>query len=270
MTHFKSPTEPGVAPTFLTMAALYGAWMLFGAWLVRVPAAGWKPQGWQPAASGSKAEPGKAVSVDQAWKTPQFWLLWVVLCMNVSAGIGILGQASLMCQDLFGVSAAVGGGFAGLLSLFNMGGRFLWSSVSDFTGRKTVYAIYFLLGALLYALVPWTQKIGSRTLFVAVTALIISMYGGGFATIPAYLRDLFGTHQVGAIHGRLITAWSLAALVGPQLINYISTAKKKAGVPAAEAYNSTLYLMCGLLLIGLIANLLVRPVDPRHHLATQP
>jgi MFS family permease len=270
MAHFKSPTEPGVAPTFLTMAALYGAWMLFGAWLVRVPAAGWKPQGWQPTASGSKAEPGKAVSVDQAWKTPQFWLLWVVLCMNVSAGIGILGQASLMCQDLFGVSAAVGGGFAGLLSLFNMGGRFLWSSVSDFTGRKTVYAIYFLLGALLYALVPWTQKIGSRTLFVAVTALIISMYGGGFATIPAYLRDLFGTHQVGAIHGRLITAWSLAALVGPQLINYISTAKKKAGVPAAEAYNSTLYLMCGLLLIGLIANLLVRPVDPRHHLATQP
>jgi MFS family permease len=270
MAHFKSSTEPGVAPAFLTMAALYGAWMLFGAWLVRVPAADWKPQGWQPSASGSTAQPGKAVSVDQAWKTPQFWLLWVVLCMNVSAGIGILGQASLMCQDLFGVSAAVGGGFAGLLSLFNMGGRFLWSSVSDFTGRKTVYAIYFLLGALLYALVPWTQKIGSRSLFVAVTALIISMYGGGFATIPAYLRDLFGTHQVGAIHGRLITAWSLAALVGPQLINYISTAKKKAGVPAAEAYNSTLYWMSGLLLIGLIANLLVRPVNPRHHLATHP
>jgi MFS family permease len=190
--------------------------------------------------------------------------------MNVSAGIGILGQASLMCQDLFGVSAAVGGGFAGLLSLFNMGGRFFWSSVSDLTGRKTVYAIYFLLGALFYVSVPWTQKIGSKSLFVAVTALIISMYGGGFATIPAYLRDLFGTHQVGAIHGRLITAWSLAAIVGPQLINYISTAKKKAGVPAAEAYNSTLYLMSGLLLIGLIANLLVRPVDARHHLKTQP
>jgi MFS family permease len=208
------------------------------------------------------------VSVDTAWKTPQFWLLWIVLCMNVSPGIGILGQASLMCQDLFGVSAAVGGGFAGLLSIFNMGGRFLWSSVSDLTGRKTVYAIYFLLGALLYALVPWTQAIGSRSLFVAVTAVIISMYGGGFATIPAYLRDLFGTHQVGAIHGRLITAWSLAAIVGPMLINYISTAKKKAGVPPAQAYNSTLYLMCGLLLVGLVANLLVRPVHPRHHLAT--
>ena len=270
MSFFKTATNPGVASTFFTMAGLYAAWMLFGAWLVRVPAADWKPTGWQPTASGSKAGPGKAVSVDTAWKTPQFWLLWIVLCMNVSAGIGILGQASLMCQDLFGVSAAVGGGFAGLLSLFNMGGRFFWSSVSDLTGRKTVYGIYFLLGALLYALVPWTQKIGSKSLFVAVTALIISMYGGGFATIPAYLRDLFGTHQVGAIHGRLITAWSLAAIVGPQLINYISTAKKKAGVPAAEAYNSTLYLMCGLLLVGLMANLLVRPVDARHHLKTQP
>ena len=268
MSFFKTATDPGVAATIFTMAGLYAAWMLFGAWLVRVPSADWKPEGWQPAATGSKAGPGKAVSVDTAWKTPQFWLLWIVLCMNVSAGIGILGQASLMCQDLFGVSAAVGGGFAGLLSIFNMGGRFLWSSVSDLTGRRTVFAIYFLLGALLYSLVPWTQKIGSRSLFVVVTALIISMYGGGFATIPAYLRDLFGTYQVGAIHGRLITAWSFAAIVGPQLINYISTAKKKAGVPAAEAYNSTLYLMCGLLLIGLIANLLVRPVHPKHHLAS--
>ncbi|MEY4689957.1 MAG: hypothetical protein RIT19_282 [Verrucomicrobiota bacterium] len=268
MSHFKTATDPGVASTFFAMAGLYAVWMLFGAWLVRVPAADWKPSGWHPATIGSKASPSIAVSVDTAWKTPQFWLLWIVLCMNVSAGIGILGQASPMCQDLFGVSAAVGGGFAGLLSLFNMGGRFFWSSVSDRVGRKNVYAIYFLLGALLYALVPWTQKIGNRALFVAVTAVIISMYGGGFATIPAYLRDLFGTHQVGAIHGRLITAWSLAAIVGPNLINYISAAKKKAGVPAAEAYNSILYLMCGLLLVGLIANLLVRPVHPRHHLKT--
>jgi MFS family permease len=187
--------------------------------------------------------------------------------MNVSAGIGVLGQASLMCQDMFGVTAAVGGGFAGLLSIFNMGGRFLWSSVSDLTGRKTVYAIYFLLGAALYALIPLTQQMGNKAMFVAVTAVIISMYGGGFATIPAYLRDMFGTHQVGAIHGRLITAWSLAAIVGPMLVNYISTAKKAAGVPKAEAYNATMYLMCGLLLVGLVANLLVRPVDPKHHLA---
>ena len=171
-----------------------------------------------------------------------------------------------MCQDLFGVSAAVGGGFAGLLSIFNMGGRFLWSSVSDYTGRRTVYSIFFLLGAVCYCLIPQTQRMGSQALFVAVTAVIISMYGGGFATIPAYLRDLFGTHQVGAIHGRLITAWSIAAVLGPSLINYLSTARKAAGVPAAEAYNPTLYLMAGLLILGLLANLRVRPVHPRHHL----
>jgi len=210
------------------------------------------------------------VAVDVAWKTPQFWCLWVVLCMNVSAGIGILGQASKMCADMFGVSAAVGGGFAGLLSIFNMGGRFVWSSTSDLIGRKRVYCIYFILGALLYCAVPWTQQSQNKTLFVAVTAVIISMYGGGFATIPAYLRDLFGTYQVGAIHGRLITAWSAAALLGPTLVNYMSTAKIAAGVPRAEAYNATMFLMAGLLMVGLVANLLVRPVDPKYHVAESP
>jgi MFS family permease len=175
-----------------------------------------------------------------------------------------------MCSDMFGVSAAVGGGFAGLLSIFNMGGRFVWSSVSDYTGRKTVYCIYFILGALLYCAVPWTQNIQNKALFVVVTAIIITMYGGGFATIPAYLRDMFGAYQVGAIHGRLITAWSVAALLGPNLVNYISTAKIEAGVPAAEAYNSTMFIMAGLLVIGLIANLLVRPLDPKYHFAESP
>jgi MFS family permease len=171
-----------------------------------------------------------------------------------------------MCSDMFGVSPAIGGGFAGLLSLFNMGGRFVWSSISDFTGRKTVYCIFFLLGALLYCTVPWTQHIQSKVLFVGVTAAIISMYGGGFATIPAYLRDVFGTKDVSAIHGRLITAWSVAALVGPSLVNYISTAQIQSGVPKAEAYNFTMYIMSGLLMIGLVANLVVRPVDPKYHL----
>jgi nitrate/nitrite transporter NarK len=214
---------------------------------------------------GSKLVTTASVAVDTAWKTPQFWLLWVVLCMNVSAGIGILGLASDMLQNMFGVSAVVGAGFTGLLSIFNMGGRFVWSSVSDFTGRKAVYCIYFVLGAALYALLPWTQHTGNRVLFVACTAVIISMYGAGFATIPAYLRDLFGTYQVGAIHGRLITAWSMAAVIGPSLINGLFDRRVAAGVPKAEAYNGTFYLMCVLLGIGLVANLLVRPVDPKHH-----
>lgn len=256
----------GAFDSLLCMAAIYAGFMVFGACMVRVPAADWKPAGWTPKTTSANAMITTAsVAVDTAWKTPQFWFLWVVLCMNVSAGIGVLGRAADMCQDMFGVSAAIGAGFTGLLSLSNMGGRFIWSSVSDYTGRKTVYCIYFLLGALLYAALPWTQETQSRTLFVICTAAIISMYGGGFATIPAYLKDMFGTYQVGAIHGRLITAWSMAAVIGPSLINGLYDRRVAAGVPSAEAYNSTFYLMCGLLMLGLIANLLVRPVDPRHH-----
>lgn len=273
MDHFKSGTSNGVSESFVAMAGLYSISMVFGACIVRVPADGWRPEGWG-AIAGTRSAPSPTaiadVSVDQAWKTPQFWLLWLVLCINVSAGIGILGQASLMCQDLFGVSAAVGGGFAGLLSIFNMGGRFVWSSLSDVIGRRAVYCVFFIAGTLLYCAIPFTQSTGNQTAFVAVTALIISMYGGGFATIPAYLRDLFGTHQVGAIHGRLITSWSMAAVVGPMLINYVSTAQKAAGVPKGQAYNSTLYLMAALLMVGLLANLLVRPVNPRHHLHRKP
>jgi len=265
MDHFKSATSVGVKEAFLIMGCVYFAFMLFGAFTIRVPASGWKPEGFTPTEQPKRMVTQAHVSVDKAWKTPQFWLLWAVLCLNVTAGIGILGQASLMCQNMFGVSAAVGGGFAGLLSLFNMGGRFFWSSTSDLTGRKTIYAVYFLLGAVLYALVPFTQRIQSVTLFVLVTAIIISMYGGGFATIPAYLRDLFGTMHLGAIHGRLITAWSMAAVVGPQLINYISTYQIEHGVLKAEAYNSTMFLMVGLLVAGFVCNLLLRPVAQRHH-----
>jgi len=270
MDQFKSTTSVGVAEAFLVMSILYAISMLFGASLVRVPPEDWKPDGWEPGPHGQPMMTNARIGVDRAWKTPQFWCLWMVLCMNVSAGIGILGQASKMCSDMFGVSPAVGGGFAGLLSIFNMGGRFFWSSISDHTGRKTVYSIYFLFGAILYCAVPWTQSTQNKTLFVVVTAIIITMYGGGFATIPAYLRDLFGTYQIGAIHGRLITAWSVAAIVGPSLVNYISTAKIEAGVPHAEAYNSTMYLMAGLLVIGLVANLLVQPVDAKYRITESP
>ena len=269
MNAFKSSTSVGVAEAFLVMAGVYFAFMTFGAFLVRVPAPGWVPKGYSPNTESRPNITRNDVLLDVAWKTPQFWLLWTVLCLNVTAGIGILGQASPMCQDMFGVSAAVGGGFAGLLSLFNMGGRFFWSSTSDHTGRKAIYCVYFLLGAVLYLLVPVAQRLQSVSMFVLVTAAIISMYGGGFATIPAYLRDLFGTKQLGAIHGRLITAWSMAAVLGPQLVTYMSDARIKRGIPRAEAYNPTMYLMSTLLLLGLVCNLLVRPVAPHHHDPTE-
>lgn len=264
-------TTSGAMQTLVTLALIYTCFMMFGAVIIRVPAPGWKPEGFEHATvSTNKMITTASVSVDTAWKTPQFWLLWTVLCMNVSAGIGVLGRAADMCQDMFGVSVAIGAGFTGLLSISNMGGRFIWSSISDFTGRKTVYCIYFLLGIGLYALLPYTQETQNRTLFVICTAVIISMYGGGFATIPAYLKDLFGTYQVGAIHGRLITAWSMAAVIGPSLINGFFDNRVASGVARAQAYNGTFYLMCGLLGVGLVANLLVRPVDPKHHVRETP
>lgn len=263
--YFKSDTSVGVMEAFAVLGAVYLAFMMFGAFSFRVPMPGWRPEGYVPAAKPRRLVTQADVTVNLAWKTPQFWLLWVVLCLNVTAGIGILGQASLMCQDMFAVPAAVGGGFAGLLSLANMAGRLFWASTSDLTGRKAIYCLFFLFGAVLYALVPFAQKQRSVFLFVILTALIISMYGGGFSTIPAYLRDLFGTMHLGAIHGRLITAWSMAAVLGPQLVNYVSTYRIEQGVPRAEAYNATMYLMAGLLLVGLACNLLVRPVDERSH-----
>lgn len=265
MGYFRSSTSVGVNEAFLVMGGIYLVFMMFGAFTIRVPSPDWRPEGDAPPATPGQLVTRADVAVDRAWRTPQFWLLWVVLCLNVTAGIGILGQASLICQDMLGVSAAVGGGFAGLLSLANMAGRIAWSSASDLTGRRAIYGSFFLLGAVLYALVPLVQRIHSVSLFVLIAALIISMYGGGFATIPAYLRDLFGTMHLGAIHGRLITAWSMAAVLGPQLVNYISTYRIDHGIPRAEAYNATMYLMAGLLLVGLACNLLIRPVDERFH-----
>ena len=264
MKKYASATSVGASEAMMVMAGLYAVSMLFGAFIVRVPADGWKPAGWEPKEHVKPLVTNASVSVDVAWKTPQFWMLWVVLCMNVSAGIGILGQASPMIQDMFKVTPAAAAGYVGLLSLCNLGGRFFWSSMSDIVGRKGIYCIYFILGAALYASVPWTQGRGSVSLFVVATGLILTMYGGGFATIPAYLRDLFGSYQVGAIHGRLITAWSMAAIIGPQLVDRLSVANKKT-MPPEQAYNSIFHLMVGLLVVGLVANLLVRPVDAKYH-----
>ena len=276
MKHFQNGADTGAGQALATMAAIYTFFMLWAAVMIRVPADDWKPDG--PVA-GRRNHPmitQARVAVDTAWRTPQFWLLWIVLCRNVSAGIGMLGRAADMFQDMFlgaaasdaqkTANAAIGAGFAGLLSISNLGGRFIWSSISDRTGRKAVYCVYFILGAALYALLPWAQQTQNRVLFVCLAAAIISMYGGGFATIPAYLKDLFGTYQVGAIHGRLITSWSVAAVIGPALVNGLYDSRVADGMPKAEAYNGTFFLMCGLLMLGLVANLLVRPVASKHHL----
>ena len=266
MSFFSSPQSTGAAETLVSMAAVYSCYMLFGAWIVRVPAAGWTPEGTAHPTSLAGSKPAQLeVPVDAACRTRQFWLLWVVLCMNVSVGIGILGRAADMCQDIFGVTGAVAAGFTGLLSIANLAGRFVWSTVSDIIGRRTVYTVYFLAGGACCALLPVMQQNQNRTAFIALTALIISIYGGGFATIPAYLRDLFGSFQVGAIHGRLITSWSMAAVIGPLLLNSLYDSRVASGIPKQLAYNDTFHLLCGFLAVGFIANLLVKPLDPQNH-----
>ncbi|PHV12161.1 MFS transporter [Chitinimonas sp. BJB300] len=265
MDYFKTDTTAGITETFVVMGVVYTLSMMVGAFTVRLPAPGWKPEGYVEKESSDKLAGDAYVHVDSAHRAPQFWLLWVVLCMNVTAGIGVLGQASLMIQEVFKetVTAAAAAGFVGLLSLFNMGGRFFWSSVSDLIGRKMTYLVFFLLGALLYALVPSAGAEGNVLFFVVLYAVILSMYGGGFATIPAYLSDIFGTRFVGAIHGRLLTAWSVAGVLGPIIVNYMREYQIEQGVAKASAYNTTMYVMAALLIVGLVANMLIKPVNTR-------
>ncbi|MDE2006345.1 MAG: MFS transporter, partial [Rhodospirillales bacterium] len=234
-------------------------------------APGWAPAGYAAPAAGAGLVTTETVHVDTALGTPQFWLLWWVLCLNVTAGIGVIGQASAMAQEMFPgrVTALAAAGFVGLLSLFNMGGRFVWASVSDYIGRKMTYVVFFVLGLALYILVGATQYVGSEAIYILAVCVILSMYGGGFSTIPAYLRDIFGVRYVGAIHGRLLTAWSAAGVFGPVLVNYIRQYQIDSGVPKADAYSVTMYIMAGLLLVGLLCNLAVRPVADRHYLRGQ-
>ena len=285
MGHFASPTSVGVWQSFLVMAAIYFVFMIGGALSYRVPPTGWKPEGWTaPAKKASNSMiTHRHVHVNVAWKTPQFRLVWLVLCLNVSAGIGILGMASPLLQEVFGGKllgvdvpfgqldagqlasiAAIAAGFTGLLSLFNIGGRFFWASFSDYLGRKNTYFVFFALGFALYALIPNLGHLGNVALFVAAFCIILSMYGGGFATVPAYLADLFGTQMVGAIHGRLLTAWAAAGVLGPVLVNYLREYQLSIGVERAAAYDITLYILAGLLVLGFLCNLLVRPVDDKY------
>lgn len=255
------------------MGSLYFLFMMFGVFTVRIPPPNWKPAGWAPPAQSSAMVTTRQMDVNTAFGTPQFWLLWIVLCTNVTAGIGIIEQASPMIQDLFKgtIGPVAAGGFVGLLSLFNMGGRFAWSSISDFIGRKTTYFIFFALGAVLYFLLPLTggNHWNSVVLFVSICAVVLSMYGGGFATIPAYLKDMFGTYHVSAIHGRLLTAWSVAGVLGPMLVNYTREYQLAHGVDKAGAYQSVLHIMAGLLVAGFLANLMVRPVTEKYWKASK-
>jgi MFS family permease len=251
----------GLVQTFLVLGAGYFVVMMLGAFAIRVPPDRWRPPGWSPSPRPRHLFTTGNVTAANAVKTPQFWLLWIVLFCNITAGIGILEQASPMIQDFFPrVGPVAAAGYVGLLALCNMAGRVLWSSTSDLIGRRTTYLAYLGGGILLYALVALTGG-WSIALFVVLTGAILSFYGGGFATIPAYIKDLYGGLQVGAIHGRLLTAWSAAGIAGPLIVNAIADRQKAAGVSGAHLYTPSLYIMVGVLAVGLLANLAVRPVS---------
>ena len=285
MSRFANDGTSGVSTTLMTMGAIYFIVMALGAFAFRVAPVGWKPAGWNATVSGGNTMiTGRHVHVNTAWKTPQFWLIWGVLCMNVTAGIAVISMASPMLQDVFGgrllgVDAhtaltgvqkaaiiAAAAGLVGLISLFNSLGRLFWASLSDFLGRKNTYFIFFALGIVLYCLLPTWGHLGLAPAFVASVCIIITMYGGGFATLPAYLADIFGTQMVGAIHGRLITAWSVAGVAGPALIAGLRDTQIAHGVAPNLVYDRTLYIMAGLLLIGLLCNLFVGPVKGSNYM----
>ncbi|HEY7642251.1 MAG TPA: OFA family MFS transporter [Steroidobacteraceae bacterium] len=287
MNVFANDASVGVWQTLIVLGVIYFVAMMLGAFGYRLP-----PPGWQPPSGAAKKEKPLVTSahvhVNTAIRTPQFWLLWGVLCLNVSAGIGVIGMASPMLQEVFagrliGITAnlaelaeaqrtqvaTIAAAFAGLLSLFNIAGRIGWASASDVLGRKLTYTIFFLLGFALYVSAPSAGAAGRIAFFVVIFCVILTMYGGGFATVPAYLADLFGTQHVGAIHGRLLTAWSVAGILGPVVVNYIREFQLARGVPAHQAYNVTMYVLAGMLLLGLLCNLLIRPVDAKHHMTQE-
>ncbi len=287
MKHFGGGNaSAGVASTLIVMGLIYFLVMSAGAFGMRVPPAGWKPAGWEPPADAQANAmiTRRHVHLDVAWKTPQFWLIWGVLCLNVTAGIGVISMASPMLQDVFGghligldalttlsgaqkaAVAASAAGLVGLISLFNSLGRLFWASISDHIGRKATYSTFFILGIALYVSLPSLGHLGLAGMFVIAVCLILSMYGGGFSTVPAYLADIFGTQMVGAIHGRLLTAWSVAGIVGPLLIAALRQAQINAGVAHNLVYDRTLYILALLLAVGLVLNLMVRPVHEKHNM----
>jgi len=265
----------GIAKAFLIHGLVYAVFMSMGWLLVRVPTQGWKPAGWDPSVVQPRTLVTTAnVSARNAIRTPQFWFLWVVLCFNVTAGIGILEKAAPIYQDFFPaaaskVAASAASGFVAILSLANMVGRLVWSSASDRIGRKNIYRCYLGFGALLYLAIVLTTN-ANKVVFLVCTLLIISFYGAGFATVPAYLRDLFGTFEVGAIHGRLLTAWSTAGVLGPLIVNAIADAQTRAGQTGPSKYILSFSIMTGLLVVGFVANELIRPVKPKFHEAAAP
>jgi MFS family permease len=253
----------GVARTIIALGIAYFVIIMVGASVIRRPPAGWKPQGWEPAAHTNAMITNLNLSRNAAVKTVQFYLLWGMLFINVTAGIGILAQASPMMQDMFQKTAIEAAAVVSLISLFNAGGRFFWASCSDYIGRRNTYLIFFAVQIVLFLLIPGLAGKGEWAIFEAALFVVFTMYGGGFSTIPAFLADMFGSENVGAIHGVILTAWSAAAIVGPVIITELSNRAKAGLAPGASKihiYDQPLQVLAGFLAVGFVLTLLVKPL----------
>jgi MFS family permease len=260
----------GVANTVMALGVTYLVVMLVGARLLRRPPPGWRPVGWSGPLKTTAMIADTSVSRNHAIQTKQFYLLWGILFINVTAGIGILAQASPMMQDMFHRTPLQAAAVVSLISVFNAGGRFLWASGSDYIGRRNTYLIFFVTQFVLFLMIPGFAARGGWALFQAALFVVFTMYGGGFATIPAFLADIFGPQNVGAIHGALLTAWSAAAVAGPMIITELSN-RAKAALPAGadriHIYDTPLQVLAVLLAVGFLLTLLVRPLRPTSQLA---
>ncbi len=253
----------GVAKTIIAVGVQYFVLMMIGAAIIRRPPAGWKPEGWTPTVKVNKMITDRNLTRNAAIQTPQFYLLWGILFINVTAGIGILAQASPMMQDLFQKTALQAAAVVSLISLFNAGGRFFWASCSDYIGRRNTYIVFFVVQIILFLAIPGLAARGEWAIFEAALFIVFTMYGGGFATIPAFLADMFGAENVGAIHGVILTAWSAAAIVGPVIITELSNRAKAGLAPGASRihiYDQPLQVLAGMLAVGFVLTVLVRPL----------
>ena len=210
----------GVANTFYIWGVIFLVLVPLAAQLYKNPPKGWLPAGFTPKAT-SGVSAADSFTFDEAFKTPQWWMLWAMLFLNVSAGLGLISQLSPMAQDVVRKSnpemaaaalALVGGSILAYASIFNGLGRLLWAWTSDAIGRKNVFIIMFITQAILYVLLP---QIDNQLIFTVVACYLLACYGGGFATMPAFAADSFGPGYIGKVYGIMLTAWGAAGIVGP-------------------------------------------------------
>ncbi|MEO8660380.1 MAG: OFA family MFS transporter [Bryobacteraceae bacterium] len=257
----------GIVNGLYALAAAYLVLMITGAAIIRRPPPGWKPAGFVPLAVPNQLAAEASLNRNQSLATPQFWIMWGILFINVTAGIGILSQASPMMQDIFNKKAIEAAAVVSIISLFNAGGRLFWATASDWIGRRNTYIVFFVVQAALFLLIPRLNHSGAWLAFELSLFVIFTIYGGGFATIPAFLADMFGPNNVGAIHGALLTSWSAAAIVGPVIITYLSDEAKSglaANASKAAAYDLPLRILAVLLVIGFLLTIAVRPLKSRY------